>query len=103
MARDVASRQRGERLAAIERWRLAHTLLEQGVGELLAATRAAADDLLELGVHHQIRQALAASDDARAGEGCGQLVTGQVDAARQGALEDGRLFAKSASSSSSLR
>ena len=78
MADDVAARELGQRRVAVERTGRRDALVEQGVGELLAAARAAADQRVDLGAHQQVAERLAAGGgDAGPAEGGVELGAGQ--------------------------
>ena len=66
----------GQRRIALDRVAGRHALVKQHVGELLAAARPAADQLLQLGVHHQVSKPQAAGLDAHTRERGRQLGAG---------------------------
>src|SRR4029077_10492211 len=83
VAAEVPARQLRERLAALEIARLRCALLEQRIRELLSAAWAADDDLVELGTHDEVGEALAFGGDTGVAEHATELGAGQVPAARE--------------------
>ena len=65
-------------------------VVQQRVGELLAAQGTAADDRVQLGLHHQVAQALSVGLDSHAPVDLRDLRAGQVNAAPHG-LEQSRM------------
>ena len=72
-AREVALDQLGQGFVAGEGWRGRNALLQQHVGELLAAPRAAANEGVQLDPNQRVARALARLVDAGLLEGGGQL------------------------------
>ena len=87
MAREVAPGERGQRFFRIQSRSPRDSLVEQHVGELLPAPRSAADDRVELRMHHQVCQALALGVKTGGTERFSELEARERLAAGQRSLE----------------
>ena len=88
--REVARGQLDESVFSRKRAGIRSPLLEQRVGDLLPASRAAADEGLQLGVRENVRCALAVERaDFRPLEGLPQLIASEVPSAFEGSSQCG--------------
>ena len=88
--REVARGQLDEPVLARKRAGIRSPLIEQRVGELLPASRAAADERLQLGVRQNVRRALAVERaDPRPPEDLPQLLASEVPSALEGSSQGG--------------
>jgi hypothetical protein len=88
VAPEVPASQLGHRLIPLEPRRGGGPIGKQGVGWLLAAARAAADQSLELGIHRDVRQLPGSVRYSGALEMSAELATGETPVVPEGALDD---------------
>src|SRR5207237_2059579 len=85
---EITGRELCQRSVAFQLLRRWDTLLEQCIRELLVATGTAADESVQLGVHHEMRQSLSAGClDARVSELRCHLGARQLVSVTEGLLE----------------